>query len=137
MTMRKRWIAAFSGLSLMCLAGALVTSGARAETPPQAVGEIVAPAGDAPSSTAVEAVKNDAPKADAPKAETAKATPDGKITDKNHPDYVRCRSEPVLNSRAARVKICRTNKEWAQASREGSRQTQEFLNLGRPTQPTP
>lgn len=60
-----------------------------------------------------------------------------KITDPKDPNFVRCRSEPVLNSRAQRVKVCRTNKEWAAAAREGNRQTQELLNAGRPTQPSP
>lgn len=61
----------------------------------------------------------------------------GKITDPKHPDFVKCRSEPVLNSRAQRVKVCRTNREWTAFAREGNRQTQEMLNAGRPTQPTP
>ncbi len=60
-----------------------------------------------------------------------------KVTDPKDPNFVRCRSEPVLNSRAQRVKVCRTNKEWAAAAREGNRQTQELLNAGRPTQPSP
>lgn len=67
----------------------------------------------------------------------AKTDTTGKITDPKHPDFVRCRSEPVLNSRAQRVKVCRTNKEWAAAAREGNRQTQELLNAGRPLQPLP
>lgn len=67
----------------------------------------------------------------------AKTTASGKITDPKHPDFVRCRSEPVLNSRAQRVRVCRTNKEWTAAAREGNRRTEELLNLGRPTQPTP
>jgi hypothetical protein len=61
----------------------------------------------------------------------------GKITDPKDPDFVRCRSEPVLNSRAQRVRVCRTNKEWTAAAREGNRRTEELLNMGRPTQPTP
>jgi hypothetical protein len=60
-----------------------------------------------------------------------------KITDKKHPDYVLCRSEAVVGSRASRTRVCRTNREWAAASREGNRQTQEFMNMGRPTQPSP
>ncbi|MFN3990582.1 MAG: hypothetical protein ACK4IS_10020 [Erythrobacter sp.] len=67
----------------------------------------------------------------------AKPAAPGKITDPKHPDFVRCRSEAVLNSRAQRVRVCRTNKEWAAAAREGNRQTQELLGMGRPTQPTP
>lgn len=67
----------------------------------------------------------------------AKSASNDKITDPRHPDFVKCRSQPVLNSRAARVRVCRTNKEWAAASREGNRQTQELLNMGRATQPSP
>jgi len=67
----------------------------------------------------------------------AKPAPTGKITDPKHPDFVRCRSEAVLNSRAQRVRVCRTNKEWAASARDGNRQTQELLGIGRPTQPTP
>lgn len=66
-----------------------------------------------------------------------KTNASGKITDPKHPDFVRCRSEPVLNSRAQRVRVCRTNKEWAAAAREGNRRTEELLNSGRPLQPTP
>ena len=32
-----------------------------------------------------------------------------KITDKSHPDYVRCKSEAVLGSRAKRKRTCMTN----------------------------
>jgi hypothetical protein len=60
-----------------------------------------------------------------------------KITDQKHPDFVRCRSEQVLGSRASRVRVCRTNREWEQAARAGNRETQEFMNIGRPTQPSP
>lgn len=67
----------------------------------------------------------------------AKTDAAGKITDPKHPDFVRCRSEPVLNSRAVRVGVCRTNKQWTAAGRESNRQAQELLNLGRPLQPTP
>lgn len=66
-----------------------------------------------------------------------KTTASAKITDPKHPDFVRCRSEPVLNSRAQRVRVCRTNKEWTAAARDGNRRTEELLNMGRPTQPTP
>ena len=60
-----------------------------------------------------------------------------KITDKKHPDYVSCRSEAVLGSRAQRKRVCMTNREWTAAARSGNRETQEFMNAGRYTQPTP
>jgi hypothetical protein len=66
-----------------------------------------------------------------------KASEPAKITDKKHPDYVQCRSEAVLGSRASRTRVCRTNREWAAAARAGNRETQEFMNIGRPTQPSP
>ncbi|MGY6551314.1 MAG: hypothetical protein ACXIT4_05390 [Erythrobacter sp.] len=60
-----------------------------------------------------------------------------KVTDKNHPDFVRCRSEPVLGSRASRVRVCRTNREWEMAARGGNRDAVELMNSGRPLQPLP
>lgn len=38
---------------------------------------------------------------------------DGKITDKKHPEYVRCKTEPVIGSRAKKRRVCLTNSEWA------------------------
>lgn len=43
----------------------------------------------------------------------------GKITDKDHPDYVKCRTESVIGSRAKKRKVCLTNRQWAEVSRDG------------------
>ena len=48
------------------------------------------------------------------------------ITDKNHPDYVRCKSESVIGSRAKRKRTCMTNREWALVERRGNEQSKEF-----------
>jgi|GEM_PF-2564288 len=37
-----------------------------------------------------------------------------KITDRRHPDYVRCRSEPIIGSLARKRRICMTNAEWVE-----------------------
>lgn len=50
-----------------------------------------------------------------------------KITDKSHPDYVRCKSESVIGSRARRKKTCMTNREWALVSRRGNEATRDFV----------
>lgn len=44
----------------------------------------------------------------------------GKITDKTHPDYVKCRTESVIGSRAKKRRVCLTNREWARVGREGN-----------------
>ncbi len=44
-----------------------------------------------------------------------------KITDKNHPDYVRCRTEPVIGSLARKRRVCMTNEQWEEAARVGNR----------------
>ncbi len=57
----------------------------------------------------------------------------GKIKDKKHPDYVRCRSERVVGSLAKRRKVCLTNREWAEVSRDGNavaRKTVEDMQSG-------
>lgn len=49
------------------------------------------------------------------------------ITDKSHPDYVRCRSERVIGSLAKRKKTCMTNREWEVASRVGNRGARDIV----------
>jgi hypothetical protein len=123
----------FSGLIFgavaIGLAGVSVSAGTTQTAPPPAPAEQT-PTGQAPTQQVPGGVTVTG-------ESLPKTTAAGKITDPKHPDFVRCRSEAVLNSRAARVRTCRTNKEWAASSREGNRQTQELLNMGRPTQPTP
>lgn len=49
------------------------------------------------------------------------------ITDKKHPDYVRCRSKPVIGSLAKKKRVCMTNQEWKIANREGSKRSRELV----------
>jgi len=44
---------------------------------------------------------------------------EGKITDEKHPDYILCRTESVIGSRAKKRRVCLTNREWARVAREG------------------
>lgn len=44
----------------------------------------------------------------------------GRITDKSHPEYIRCRTEPVIGSRAKKRRVCLTNREWAQVGHDGN-----------------
>ncbi|UAB79105.1 hypothetical protein INR77_05290 [Erythrobacter sp. SCSIO 43205] len=53
-----------------------------------------------------------------------------KITDRNHPDYVRCRREPVIGSRARFTKRCYTNREWEQIAQRGNEGTREIVESG-------
>ncbi len=50
-----------------------------------------------------------------------------KITDKAHPDYIRCKSESVIGSRARRKKTCMSNRDWALASRRGNEASRDFI----------
>ena len=43
-----------------------------------------------------------------------------KITDRDHPEFVRCRTEPVIGSRAKKRKVCLTNREWEEFGRRGN-----------------
>lgn len=54
-----------------------------------------------------------------------------KITDKNHPDYVRCRTESVIGSRAKKRKVCLTNRQWAEVGRDGSAVANRLVEDGR------
>jgi len=61
--------------------------------------------------------------------ETAKVK---KITDRRHPDYVRCRKEPVIGSLSKKRKICMTNKQWKAHIREGNKRATELIDENRP-----
>ena len=50
-----------------------------------------------------------------------------KITDKRHPDYVRCRSEPVIGSRVKKRRVCLTNREWKAFSSEGNQRAKDLV----------
>lgn len=58
---------------------------------------------------------------------TEKAAKTEKITDRNHPEYMRCRREAVIGSRAKKRKICMTNREWALAARKGNEGTRSIV----------
>jgi hypothetical protein len=64
--------------------------------------------------------------ADSGKSEE-KAKKPKKITDRRHPDYVRCRSEPIIGSLARKRRICMTNAEWVEYVRVGSRDSRQFV----------
>ena len=57
-----------------------------------------------------------------------KANPAPKITDRSDPDYVRCRSEPIIGSLVRKRKICMTNSEWEQYARAGNADSRGFLD---------
>ena len=58
-----------------------------------------------------------------------------KITDKDHPDFIKCRMERVLGSLAKRRKTCLTNRQWEEFARRGNdnaRKTVEQWAVGGP-----
>jgi nitrate reductase cytochrome c-type subunit len=59
--------------------------------------------------------------------ETNKPKKPKKITDRRHPDYVRCRSEPIIGSLARKRRICMTNAEWAEYVKAGARDSRQFV----------
>ncbi|NCO47454.1 MAG: hypothetical protein GW808_10325 [Sphingomonadales bacterium] len=59
---------------------------------------------------------------------TKKSGKPKKITDRRHPDYVRCRSEPVIGSLTKKRRLCMTNAAWVEYIRKGSRDSQEFVD---------
>lgn len=61
------------------------------------------------------------------KKEAKKSKKPKKITDRRHPDYVRCRSEPIIGSLTRKRRICMTNAEWAEYVKAGSRDSRQFV----------
>lgn len=61
-------------------------------------------------------------------SEVKKADKPKKITDRSHPDYVRCRNRPTMGSLARKQRICMTNKEWVLHNRKGNAQSREFVD---------
>ena len=57
----------------------------------------------------------------------AKSQKPKKITDRRHPDYVRCRSEAIIGSLTRKKRVCMTNAEWAEYTRTGSRDAKQFV----------
>lgn len=76
------------------------------------------PSGDQTTSAAAAPASTDAP---------AAAQSDLPVTDKNHPDFVRCRSSRVIGSLAKRTKTCMTNKEWEEVARTGNRGARDIV----------
>ncbi|AMO72358.1 hypothetical protein AZE99_11290 [Sphingorhabdus sp. M41] len=64
---------------------------------------------------------------DKPEAQAKKSKKPKKITDRRHPDYVRCRSEPVIGSLTRKKRICMTNAQWVKFTRSGSRDANQFV----------
>ncbi|WP_337658619.1 hypothetical protein [Sphingorhabdus sp. Alg231-15] len=62
----------------------------------------------------------------------ANSTPAQKITNRRHPDYVRCRIEPVASSLIKKRRICMTNREWKVAIRLGNKYATEFVADSQP-----
>jgi hypothetical protein len=50
-----------------------------------------------------------------------------KITDRKHPDYVRCRTKPVIGSLAKKKRVCMTNSQWAAVNQESSKRSRELV----------
>lgn len=69
----------------------------------------------------------DAEPAPAPAPPPVPAPEPEKITDRNHPDYVRCRREPVIGSLAKFTRRCMTNSEWEQVARRGNEGTRSIV----------
>ena len=65
---------------------------------------------------------------EAVEVEETKAKKPKKIKDRNHPDYVRCRSEPIIGSLARKRRICMTNREWVEMARKGNERTREVID---------
>lgn len=56
------------------------------------------------------------------------AAPAGqKITDKNHPDFMRCKSESIIGTRARVRRVCLTNRQWAEASLQGNQLARDVV----------
>ena len=64
--------------------------------------------------------------ADSDKSDAKEKKPK-KITDRRDPNYVRCRSEPVIGSLVKKKRICMTNAEWVEYTRTGSRDANQFV----------
>ena len=49
------------------------------------------------------------------------------VTDQRSPDYVRCRSKPVIGSLVKKKRVCMTNREWKVANLEGSKRSRQLV----------
>lgn len=50
-----------------------------------------------------------------------------KITDRRHPEFVRCRTEPIIGKLASKRKVCMTNKQWAESRKSGNRLASDMI----------
>jgi hypothetical protein len=45
----------------------------------------------------------------------------------DHPYYIKCRKTEVIGSLARKLRVCRTNEQWKEASAKGNDNTRETL----------
>jgi len=64
----------------------------------------------------------------APPVATSQPLKAEKITDRSHPDYIRCKREPVIGSRAKFTKTCMTNSQWDQLAANGNRDARQIVD---------
>ena len=48
--------------------------------------------------------------------------------DSRHPNYIRCRKDPVVGSLARKLRVCRTNEEWKRFAAIGNETGREVLD---------
>ena len=52
--------------------------------------------------------------------------------DASHPYYIKCRKTEVMGSLVKKLRVCRTNEQWKEASAKGNDATRESLeSMGR------
>ena len=52
--------------------------------------------------------------------------------DASHPYYIKCRKTEVMGSLVKKLRVCRTNEQWKEASARGNDSTRESLeSMGR------
>ena len=64
----------------------------------------------------------------APAPQQAAAEEAEEITDRSHPDYMRCRRESVIGSHARKRRVCMTNREWELAASTGNSGAREIVD---------
>ena len=47
--------------------------------------------------------------------------------DRGHPQYIRCRKEEVIGSLARKLRVCRTNAEWAKYADIGNQNARDTV----------
>ena len=51
--------------------------------------------------------------------------------DANHPYYIKCRKTEVLGSLVKKLRVCRTNEQWKEASHKGNENAADTLEAMR------